>query len=442
MPATPTHIKVAPHYIEHEATSERLARILETALPYGLAGLLIFGPLAFGAVEDWARLVLQAGAALLLLLWAIQQALRARVQIASHPLYFPMLLFFLLVSAQFAFGLSAYRYATQEELLNYAAYGAMMFVSTQALQSSTALRRLIYILAIAGFVIAFFAIVQDFTANGKLYWLRTPRFGGWLFGPYVNHNHYAGLMEMLIPMPLAMGLHPTYRRGRSALLFFMATLMAASLFMSQSRAGVAAFAVEMVLFGVLVSRRERHRGAIVACLTVATLALLVWLNTTQVFTRLQEIHDVSRLQILRDGWRMFRERPFFGWGLGTFPTVYPLFRSFYTNLFINQAHNDFLQVLVETGLVGFALTLWFLGALYVRGMARARRWNVQPGGLAHLAALTGVSGLVVHSLFDFNLHIPANAALFYVLCMIAASGAGNRLLSPPTFPVATVESSR
>ena len=57
---------------------------------------------------------------------------------------------------------------------------------------------------------------------------------------------------------------------------------------------------------------------------------------------------------------MFSHRPVWGWGLGTFPIVYPSYRSFYTNLFVNEAHNDYAQLLVETGLLGFALMLWFL----------------------------------------------------------------------------------
>ena len=57
---------------------------------------------------------------------------------------------------------------------------------------------------------------------------------------------------------------------------------------------------------------------------------------------------------------MFSHRPVLGWGLGTFPTVYPSYRSFYTNLFVNEAHNDYAQLLVETGLLGFGLMLWFL----------------------------------------------------------------------------------
>jgi O-antigen ligase len=118
---------------------------------------------------------------------------------------------------------------------------------------------------------------------------------------------------------------------------------------------------------------------------------------------------------------MFSKRPVGGWGLGTFPTVYPSYRSFYTNQFVNEAHNDYVQLLVETGLLGFALMLWFLARLYQHGLPTSRRWEFQWDAAVSLAALLGCTGILLHSLVDFNLQIPANAALFYSLCGLAAS---------------------
>ena len=107
--------------------------------------------------------------------------------------------------------------------------------------------------------------------------------------------------------------------------------------------------------------------------------------------------------------------------MGVFPTVYPKYRSFYTNDFINQAHNDYLQLLIETGAAGFAIMLWFLLDGILPGEQKdgaiGRR---DPSGAAAMAAMLGMTGILVHSLVDFNLQVPANAALFYVLCMVAA----------------------
>jgi O-antigen ligase len=118
---------------------------------------------------------------------------------------------------------------------------------------------------------------------------------------------------------------------------------------------------------------------------------------------------------------MFLHRPVLGWGLGTFPTIYPSYRSFYTNLFVNEAHNDYAQALVETGLLGFGLMAWFLISVYRRGLPTSRRWEFKWDGALSLAALLGCTGILFHSFVDFNVQIPANAALFYVLCALAAS---------------------
>jgi O-antigen ligase len=132
----------------------------------------------------------------------------------------------------------------------------------------------------------------------------------------------------------------------------------------------------------------------------------------------------------KDSLRMFSKRPVWGWGLGTFPTVYPSYRSFYTNLFVNEAHNDYAQLLVETGLLGFGLMLWFLVRLYRYGLPTSRRWEFQWDGAVSLAALLGCTGILLHSFVDFNLQIPANAALFYVLCGLAASRPSAELSKP------------
>ena len=101
--------------------------------------------------------------------------------------------------------------------------------------------------------------------------------------------------------------------------------------------------------------------------------------------------------------------------------MYPQFRSFYTNFFVNEAHNDYLQLLVEMGALGFATMLWFLVIVYTRAIKKIGNWSEEISGAVALACLLGLSGILVHSIIDFNLQIPANAALFYVLCTIAAS---------------------
>jgi O-antigen ligase len=154
---------------------------------------------------------------------------------------------------------------------------------------------------------------------------------------------------------------------------------------------------------------------------ILVLAFLIFLGKGQVLGRLGNLGPGLRLDITKDCLRIFAQRPVSGWGLGTFPTIYPRFRSFYTNLFVNEAHNDYAQLLVETGLLGFGLMIWFLIRLYKRGLTTSREWEFKWDGAVSLAALLGCTGMLFHSLVDFNLQIPANAAMFYVLCALAAS---------------------
>jgi O-antigen ligase len=116
---------------------------------------------------------------------------------------------------------------------------------------------------------------------------------------------------------------------------------------------------------------------------------------------------------------MSAARPWLGWGLGEFPVVYPQFRSFYSNQVVGAAHNDFLQALAELGIAGAAVLLGFLLALYLSAKRHLARWHLDSVSSAKIAALIGVTGLLVHGLMDFNFHIPANAALFSALCAIA-----------------------
>jgi O-antigen ligase len=87
----------------------------------------------------------------------------------------------------------------------------------------------------------------------------------------------------------------------------------------------------------------------------------------------------------------------------------------------NQAHNDYLQLLVETGLAGFSIAVWFLVLVFRQAAGKLKNWTETASGAMTVAALLGCIGILVHSFLDFNLQIPANAAMFYVLCAIAAA---------------------
>jgi O-antigen ligase len=407
-----------------------LAERAENVLLYGTFSLLLFGPLAFGAVEAWSIFVLEAGSALLMLLWLGKQVFEVEMQVRRNSLFLPMGVFGALIAAQLVFQTTAYPHATEESALLYAAYGALCFLASQTVLRGSQARKLAAVFSIYGAAVACFALIQGISSNGKLYWLRQPRMGGWIYGPYVNHNHYAGLMEMLVPIPLELSLTQLAPIKVRNLAAAGAAIMAGTVFLSGSRGGMFAVVAELViLFLFFVGQKRGLRHAIALGLFFAiVVALLVWIGGSDLSQRIAtigplrpEVSTDIRMNINRDGWRMFLKRPILGWGLRTFPTVYPGFRSFYTNFFVNEAHNDYLQLLVETGVLGFATMVWFLVTLFRSAIRKIGKWSVEINGAVALACLLGLTGILVHCAVDFNLQIPGNAALFYVLCTVAAS---------------------
>ena len=415
----------------------RRARI-DSLLLYGTFGLLMFGPLAFGAVEPWSTLTLETGSALLTLLWLRRQWLENELTIQWNPLFLPMAGFGVLILLQIVLGTTAYRHDTISGAMLYCAYAMLCFLSAQTLLRSSQARRIAVILALYGFAIAAFALLQGVAPNGKLYWLRTPTMGGAIYGPYVNHNHYAGLMELLVPIPLVLSLGRLAGEKERVAAGIAAAIMVGTVFLSGSRGGMIAIFVELIVFAIMLLRQRvvqlrQKRGlwiaVNVAAFSVVLISLLIWLGGKELTSRVSsiatethtELSGGMRVSIDRDGLRMFRSKPVLGWGLRTFPVVYPQFRSFYTNFFVNEAHNDYLQLLCEMGLLGFGMMVWFLIVLYRSARRKVDNWMSDVTGAVTLACSLGVAGILVHSLLDFNLQIPANAALFYVLCTIAAA---------------------
>ena len=176
--------------------------------------------------------------------------------------------------------------------------------------------------------------------------------------------------------------------------------MVGTVFLSGSRGGMLAILVELVVFAVVVFRKQQGiRIAIgAAAFAILLVGLLAWLGGKEVTTRVSsisteahsEISGGVRLSIDRDGLQMFRHKPVLGWGFGTFPVVYPQFRSFYTNFFVNEAHNDYLQLLAEMGSCGFAVMIWFVIVLYRSSLRKIGNWNSDVSCAATLACTSGL----------------------------------------------------
>ncbi|HVP52371.1 MAG TPA: O-antigen ligase family protein [Terriglobales bacterium] len=394
---------------------------------YGLGAVLVYGVITFGAVDPWSLFGLQAMAAGLLALWAIQQ-LVAGADLVLSPLYAPVALFAAITGVQLVLHRTAYAYMTRTATLTYLAYAMILLVAVQMLRTQEDVKRLVGFLTVSGFLVAIFAVIQDLTSKGEIYWMVPVLGSSFIFGPYVNHNHYAGIMEMLAPFPLVLSMMEELTPPKRVLLAFAGVFMAGTIFLSLSRGGMTAFGFEMVFLAVVLwwKNASRRSAAIFAMACLLILMFLLWLGGKNLVERFVSFKtdDASyhaRIQVARDSIPMIKARPLTGWGLGTFPTVYPRYRTFYTEVYFNAAHNDYVQVLAETGVLGFTAVLGFLAVVYVRGFRRLRAPGLDLTQAATLAALLGVTGILVHSFVDFNLQIPANAATFYVVAAIATA---------------------
>ena len=307
---------VLPEIPEKAADVRTTHSRLNDVVAYGVAGLLLFSPLAFGAVEPWAVFVIESGSAILFAVWMIGQMRSPQIKVLWAPIFPPMLVFAGIALLQLALGLSAYRHATSTGLFLYLAYGLICFLITQTLTRTRQLRRIATAVVVYGTGVAMFAILQGLSSPGKLYWFRTLQQGGWIYGPYVNHNHYAGLMEMLVPVPLVFAFS-RYARGRERwAAASAAALMGATIFLSGSRGGMAAFAVELGVLLYLLFRERRNEGTgfLLGGFLLLSLAAVAWIGGNNVSARLATLDGDHRSELTGDIRLHIDQMPDFGLG--------------------------------------------------------------------------------------------------------------------------------
>ncbi|HYY72552.1 MAG TPA: O-antigen ligase family protein [Candidatus Bathyarchaeia archaeon] len=421
---------------------ESEAAVEPDPLAFSVARLLLVvalmgAPLAFGAVITEAWVALGLVASFSLFLWAAGSVWLGRLDLVWSPLYIPLALFFLLGLAQYWVRLPLDRFETRQALVLLGADLAFFFLAAQLFaRADSRTWRLLgpTVLLFAG-SLGLFAILQTASGTAQIYGMvDTP--GNLHFGPYVNPNHYAGLMEMLLPVAV---LYIVGRRRRSSvgallLLAVIATVAVTALLLSGSRGGLLALFAETAIvvallgWGARAAEKRRLSKAVAATILAATL-LFSWVDSGRASKHLGLIlHvgspdwvDTSRKNLALDSLRMWRDHLVLGVGMGNFETAYPGYQSLPTDLWIDHSHNDYLEATAETGLVGAVLILSALALFFRLAFQDLRHRLRSEGGWIRLGAAIGCCGLLVHSFFDFNLHIPANAAWFATLAGLATT---------------------
>jgi O-antigen ligase len=394
----------------------------------GLCALAVFAVLAHGAVEDWAKAVLETAAALLFLYWSIvfYSKKEELQEVVVTPLLPPLILLATVALAQLVFHVTASAYDTRMDLDLLVAYVILLFLAAQVFRNSEEWRSFIWFIMIFGFVVAVFGILQHLTFNGKLYWFREMRYGGIPFGPYVNRNHFAGFIELLLPISLVPLILGKVRKERWLLVAIFALLPIGALFLAASRGGVVSFCVEIgVLLLMMLLRRTGGQHVLAGGLILLMALLLVsWLGVKEVLDRFSSLQSLEvttgkRATMRLDSWHIFLDHRWTGAGLGTLQTVFPAYETNYDGKIVNHSHNDYLELLAETGVAGGICGACFVGALLLVSLRQLLQRDKPFAAALHLSGLVACSGLLVHSLVDFNLHIPSNALLFLLMAHLA-----------------------
>ena len=300
------------------------------------------------------------------------------------------------------------------------------------------LRLLVRTITIFGFFLAIFGLTQSFASPTRLYWIRElPQ--SQAFGPFINRHHFAGYMELTMALPLGLVFSNAVEREKKFIYMFAAGLMAVALVMTNSRGGIVSLVAELLFLIALMGIGRRHRkkrerkeplirsaamkAGLALALVIALFGGVVLLGGEDALSRIvgsvnADDPTTGRAHFWSVTVDIIKNHPVIGTGLGAFGVVYTGYDTRNGLYRLEQAHNDYLQVLSDGGIVGAVLGLVFLVALFRMGFARRESRDDFRRGVA-TGALAGCFAVLVHSFFDFTLHTTSNTLLFLVLAALA-----------------------
>jgi O-antigen ligase len=339
-----------------------------------------------------------------------------------------------------------------------AAFTLFLAGLTRALsRSRSGVRRLASLVVAFGVVLAIVGIVQK-AMLGDHAWGGMKIYGFWSpanvlstpFGPYVNKNHFAGWMLMGVPLALgfALGMAEQCRRqiagwrsavlwlsspegGRMQLIVLAVVVMGASLLMTRSRSGVAAFGLAIIVVSMVTGRRfGSARAGLVTLASLGALSFTVFMLAGADFAA-RIVNRMDAMELRRNIWSdsatIIRDFPLAGTGLNSFGTAMIGYQSSQHDQHFQEAHNDYLQVMVEGGLLlalpALVALVMVVRAIRLRFAARDDdpvTWWIRAG------ATTGLLAIAAQSFVEFSLQMPGNTALFVVLLAIAMHEAPSR----------------
>ena len=447
---------------------------------------LCFAPLAFGTTETWSLWTVETLTALtgvflfcthsfsqkniylipgikpLLLLTFLMMAQciplpSPLVRLISPNIFEIYAQLFKLQGSSSWLPLTVHYKATLVESLRISSYFLFYILTVQLLSESTRLKITVRILIILSAGIAFLALMQKFISPHKIYGFKEIPASAWqgALGPWINPNQYAGFMVMVCPLLLVLFFnvrrpatdknHISFKEriieffsssqvNKRLFLAFFLTLMLASIFLSHSRGGVISILFTLILSLFILRHLKGHRihplPVIFICFLLGIAAYFNWHPITQKFLSTISSQDGTlsdgRIKVWQDCIQMVHDYPVFGSGFGTFQDLYPSYKSFTDIYLYNHAHNDYIELLTDGGLVAFLLTAWFVTSIIISGWKQLQLRRDTYSLFVTTASLAGIAGILVYSVTDFNLHNGANGLYFFFLCGLVVSAGHTR----------------
>ena len=432
--------------------------------------ILIFAPLAFASAELWSISTIEVLTGVSAVLFFCSRSFYKK-KFVSVPGITPLLLLPLFMALQLIplptsvvqfispatynayepvlslggsgwIPLTINQHGTLQELLRIFCYSLFYILTVQLLSIGGHLKKTVFIVIGLAAAIGLLAIIQRVGSPDKIYWFRIVPDNASPFGPWINPNQFAGFMEILCPIALGLFLFfkPRFQPDESLrhkivnfftmpssnlhlFLGFAASLMFLSVFVSLSRGGIMTITLAVVVFILLYSVKKARQGraaifAIVGCVVIA----VSWFGWDSVFAEFNKTITFEgtlsdgRFLIWADTIRVFQSFFLFGSGFGTYIDVFPAFMRFPDFGILDHAHNDYLELLTDGGVIGFGLAAWFICSVLHHGWKMIQSRRDQYAVLVGIGALTGIIAMLMHGVTDFNMHNGAVGLYFFFCC--------------------------
>lgn len=414
-----------------------LDRLCERGILGLILCILVFGPLAFGAVDAPGLLAIQSFTIGAVVLWVIRCWASKSFRLLWAPTCWAVVavVIYAVVRYRMLLAEGGVEYLARQELIQVLIYAGLFFVVLNNLSRQEPTQMITVVLCCLGTALSLYALYQFLTKSRHVLWaVQDAGYFGRGSGTYVCPNHLAGLLEMILPLGLAMTLGGRFKPTAKVFLGYAALAIFAGIGVTLSRGAWVTTGLSLaVLFGLLLRQRGRRLAGMVF-LVLLVAGFMFFVKNMGALQRRIDVAlnenklDVSRFELWRPAIRMWRDHPWWGVGLAQFDERFRAYRPDDIQMRPGYAHNDYLNTLADWGAVGVTLIAAAIVLLYL-GVFQSWKYVLRSSDLSArqsnrsafvLGAAVGLFAILVHSAVDFNMHVPANAIVAVTLIALLA----------------------